>query len=164
MNFKLTKLHQFNGYKTGIYSINLENEQETLFERFLKENINLFKSEIIDINSRIVTINKKTGARDQFFKLKEGNPGDGVCALYDEPESNLRLYCIKYGSTLIVLGSGGHKPKNIRTLQENEKLKDENYLLRKISKRLTERIKNKEIKFSEDGTEFLGNLEFKDDE
>lgn len=164
MNFKLTKLHQFNGCKTGVYSINLENEQETLFERFLKENINSFKSEIIDINSRILTINSRTGARDQFFKFKEGNPGDGVCALYDEPDSNLRLYCIKYGSTLIVLGGGGHKPKNIRTFQENEKLNDENYLLRKISKLLTERITNKEIKFSEDGTEFIGNLEFKDDE
>lgn len=162
MNFKIVQLSQFSGYHAGIYSIYLENEQETLFERFLKENINLFKSEIIDINSRLITINKKTGARDIYFKLNEGNPGDGVCALYDKPESNLRLYCIKFGNTLVILGSGGEKPKNIRAFQDNDNLKDENYLLREISKQVTERIRNKEIQFSEDGTEIFGNLEFND--
>jgi hypothetical protein len=160
MNYKVKRLRQFNGSKAGIYSINLENEQETLFERFLKENINLFKSEIIDINSRLITINKKTGAIDIYFKLNEGNPGDGVCALYDKPKSNLRLYCIKFGNTLVILGSGGEKPKNIRAFQDNDKLKDENYLLREISKQITERIRNREIQFSEDGTEIFGNLEF----
>jgi hypothetical protein len=162
MNYQLKKLRQFNGNRAGIYSINLENEQETLFERFLKENINLFKSEIIDINSRLITINKKTGARDIYFKLNEGNPGDGVCALYDKPESNLRLYCIKYGNTLVILGGGGHKPKKLKAFQEDDKLTEENYLLREISKQITERIRNKEIRFSEDGTEIFGNLEFND--
>jgi len=102
MNFKIVKLSQFSGYHAGIYSIYLENEQQTLFERFLKENINSFKSEIIDINSRLITINKKTGAKDDYFKLNEGNPGDGVCALYDKQKSNLRLYCIKFGNTLVI--------------------------------------------------------------
>ena len=162
MNFKIEKLSQFSGYHAGIYSIYLENEQETLFERFIKENYNSFKSEIIDINSRLITINKKTGARDIYFKLNEGNPGDGVCALYDKPESNLRLYCIKYGNTLVILGGGGHKSKKLKAFQENDKLTEENYLLRKISEQITERIRNKEIQFSEDGTEIFGNLEFND--
>ena len=162
MNFKIVQLSQFSGYHAGIYSIYLENEQETLFERFIKENYNSFKSEIIDINSRLITINKKTGARDIYFKLDEGNPGDGVCALYDEPERNLRLYCIRFGNSLLILGSGGEKPKNIRAFQDNEKLKEENYLLRDISKQITERIRNKEIQFSEDGKEIFGKLEFND--
>lgn len=162
MNYQLKRLQQFNGIRAGIYSIYLENEQETLFERFLKENINLFKSEIIDINARLITINTKTGARDIYFKLNEGNPGDGVCALYDNPESNLRLYCIKYGNTLVILGGGGHKPKKLKAFQEDDKLTEENYLLREISEQITERIRNKEIQFSEDGTEIFGNLEFND--
>ena len=41
---------------------------------------------------------------------------------------------------------------------------NENYLLREISKKVTERIRNKEIEFSEDGTEIFGNLEFNDNE
>jgi hypothetical protein len=160
MSYKIVDLSQFSGNKTSIYSIYINDEQQTLFERFVKENISLFKSETIDIVKRLKTINNKTGAKEHFFKLDEGTPGDGICALYDTPNSNLRLYCIRYGSSILILGGGGNKPKNIRALQDDEKLKDENYLLRIISKQITERITNKEIYFSNDGTELLGNLEF----
>lgn len=162
MNYKIVQLSQFTGYHAGIYSIYLENEQETLFERFLKENYNSFKSEIIDINKRLKTINNETGARNQFFRHNEGKPGDGICALFDLPDSNLRLYCIRFGNSLLILGGGGHKAKNLKAFQEDDKLTDENYLLREISEQITERIKNREIQFSEDGTEIFGNLEFYD--
>lgn len=164
MNFEIIKLNQFSGNHAGIYSIYLEDEQQTLFERFIKENFNSFKSEIKDIVKRLKSINYMTGAREQFFKQNEGNPGDGVCALFDEPHSNVRLFCIRYGNSLVILGGGGHKSKRISAFQENKKLKDENYLLREISKRITERIKTREIEFSDDGTEIFGNLEFNDDE
>jgi hypothetical protein len=162
MKFKIVQLSQFNGNKAGIYSIYVFEEQKTLFECFLRENMVTFKSEIININKTIVAINKKTGARETFFKLNEGNPGDGVCALYDNPDSNLRLYCIRYGSSLIILGGGGFKPKNIRKLQDDEKLLKENYLLRNISALITERIKTEEIQFSDDENQLYGNLEFED--
>lgn len=76
----------------------------------------------------------------------------------------MRLYCIRYGNALIILGGGGNKPKNIRALQEDEKLRDENYLLRIISKLIEERTRSGEIEFSQDGTTFTGNLEFNTDE
>lgn len=164
MKFKIVQLSQFNGNKAGIYSIYLSDEQHTLFDCFLRENYNAFKSEIIDINQRIRTINSKTGAKEIFFKLNEGNAGDGVCALYDKPNSKLRLYCIRYGNSVVIIGSGGFKPKSIRALQEDKKLKEENYLLRKISDQITERIKSGEILFSEDETELYGNLEFDNNE
>lgn len=160
MKFKVVRLSQFNGNKAGIYSVYLIDEQITLFECFLRENMTAFKSEIIDINRRIIAINTKTGARDLFFKLDEGKPGDGVCALYDDPESNLRLYCIRYGNSLVILGNGGYKSKTIRAFQEDEKLKKENYLLREISALITERIRSGDIQFSDDGTGLYGDLEF----
>jgi len=160
MKFKIVQLGQFNGNKAGIYSVYLFDEQKTLFERFLMDNLITFKSEIININKTIIAINRKTGAREIFFKHNEGNLGDGVCALYDEPIKNLRLYCIRYGNSLVLLGGGGFKPKSIHKLQEDNKLREENYLLRKISALITERIKTGEIKFSDDGIELFGNLEF----
>ena len=162
MKFKVVQLSQFNGNKAGIYSVYLNDEQKTLFECFLKDNINAFKSEIISINKTIIAINSKTGARESFFKTNEGNPGDGVCALYDDPGSKLRLYCIRYGNSLVILGSGGPKPKTIRTLQEDEKLKTENYFLRRISELITERVKSDEISYSDDGTELYGDLDFEE--
>lgn len=58
---------------------------------------------------RLKIIGTKTGAREQFFKLHEGNPGDGVCALFDLPDKNLRLYCIRYNTQIIILGGGWNK-------------------------------------------------------
>ncbi|WP_010662950.1 hypothetical protein [Marinilabilia salmonicolor] len=164
MKFRIQKLEQFTGEQAGIYSIFLEDEQQTMFERFLKENISLFKSEIIDITQRIRAINEKTGAREQYFKFKEGIPGDGICALYDLPEKHLRLYCIRYGSSLLILGGGGLKEKDIRAFQENEKLTEENYFLREVSDLITERIKDGEIEYTADYTQLTGNLDFNTDE
>jgi len=128
MKCKLVKLLKFSGNKASVYSIIIGNEQETLFDKFLKENVYLFTSEIKDILMRLSTIGQKTGARIDFFKEFEGRPGDGVCALYDKPGSKLRLYCIRYGSQLIVVGNGGPKPKSIRAFQENDKLEDETHM------------------------------------
>ncbi|MCK4921826.1 MAG: hypothetical protein KAS71_12325 [Bacteroidales bacterium] len=109
---------------------------------------------------RLNTIAYKTGSREHFFKLKEGKPGDGVCALYDIPDSYLRLYCIRYGSSMLLLGGGGEKPKTIKRFQENEKLKKENYLLREISEEISIRIKSGDIEWEKDGMELTGELEF----
>ena len=128
------------------------------------ENSISFKGEILNILERIRTINEKTGARESFFKPNEGKPGDLVCALFDVPNSNLRLYCIRFGNSLIILGGGGEKKKTIKAFQEVDKLKEENYLLRKISAQIAERIKEKDITFSYDGTEITGELEFENNE
>ncbi|UVR14472.1 hypothetical protein [Parabacteroides distasonis] len=65
----------------------------------------------------------KTGAAEHFFKLNEGKPGDGVCALFDSPDKKLRIYCIRFANVAIVVGGGGYKPKNIRAYQESSSLK-----------------------------------------
>ena len=87
-------------------------------------------------------------------------PGDGVCALYDDPDKNLRLYCIRYGSLIVILGGGGHKPKNIKALQEDEKLTKENNLLKAISQEISSRIKDREISYTNDHMDFEGDLIF----
>ena len=95
-----------------------------------------------------------------FSKLYEGELGDGVCALYDEPHVNLRLYCIRYGSSLIIIGGGRFKPKSIHALQDNEKLKTENYLLRLIACKINKRIKDGILEFANDGKDLIGDNEF----
>lgn len=153
---KLVKIKELSGKAASIYSFVLNEDTETAFEKFIEENISTFKSEISDIINRLNVIGKDAGARLIYFKDKEGKPGDGVCALYDQPNSNLRLYCIHYGSQLILLGSGGPKPKSIRTLQENKKLEDENYLLRELSNIITQKMKDGEINLSD--MDFEGDL------
>lgn len=159
MEYRLVKIDELSGDETSIYTVYIEDESKTLFDLFLLENSTNFTNEVKDIVKRIRIIGK-IGARSQFFKLKEGAPGDGVCALYDTPNSNLRLYCIRYGTQIVILGNGGYKPKSIRALQEDEKLTQENLLLKTLSKEITQRLKEKDILNTNDGKDFEGDLTF----
>lgn len=149
MTYSLVELDEYSGKKTTVYSL-LDEKKETLFDKFIKENEKNHLKEVQNIAIRIKEMSKKTGIRDNFIKTKEGNPGDGICALYDDPNSNLRLYFIKYGSGLIVLGSGGQKSKEIKAFQEDDKLTKENYLLRNIVTEITKKMKDKDIWIAED--------------
>lgn len=164
MKYKLVRLRNLSGTETSIYSVFLEEEQQTLYDRFLKENINSFKDEVIDINERLKTIGNETGSRHSFFKDKEGAYGDFVCALYDNPDKNLRLYCIRYGTVCLVIGGGGPKSKSIKALQEDKKLTTENYLLREISNDIYKKMCNGEIQLTKDGMDFEGDLIFNTDD
>ncbi len=160
MKFEIVELDEFSGIKASIYSIYVSDASETLFDEFIGENETQFSNELGSITDRLELIGNITGAREQFFKPNEGTPGDGICALYDSPDKKLRLYCIRYGSVCIILGGGGMK--NVRALQDDEKLKTENYLLRFISKKITEALKNREIWWSSDGKRLEGNMIFED--
>ena len=104
----------------------------------------------------------KTGAAENFFKLNEGKPGDGVCALFDSPDKKLRIYCIRFANVAIVVGGGGYKPKNIRAYQESSSLKKEAETVVRISRIISEAIKNKDIHLDDNGF-FLGNLKLKEE-
>lgn len=164
MNFRLVKLTRFSGEEANIYSVFLIDKQKTLFDLFIDENKISFISELKDIFTRLIVIGNKTGARINYFAEFEGIPGDGICALFDTPDKMLRLYCIKYGTSIVILGGGGHKPKSVRAFQEVKKLEDENYLLREIADAINKRIRDKEIFYTEDYQDIDGNFEFYEDE
>jgi putative component of toxin-antitoxin plasmid stabilization module len=163
MKYKVVELEDFTGNAATIYSIIIDDEKHTLFDKFIEENKDIFKSELIDLITKLETIGQITGAREYFFKHDEGELGDGVVALFDDPDSNLRLYCIRYGTQIVILGGGGHKPKDIRAFQDDKKLTSENYQLRHISKQISTSIKEKRIKHSPCGFYLEGELEFQDE-
>lgn len=160
MKFEIVELDEFSGKKASVYSIWIDSLGKTLFDQFVEENEDSYTDELGSITDRLELIGNITGAREQFFKPNEGIPGDGICALYDSPDKKLRLYCIRYGSTCLILGGGGMK--NVRALQDDEKLKTENYLLRYISKKITEALKDQELWWSDDGKRLEGNMVFED--
>lgn len=157
MAFSLNRIDKLSGKKATVYSVQL-NEGTDLFDQFLNENSAEYGNDVKNILQRIRSISRKTGAQKHFFKTKEGKPGDGVCALYDTPDKNLRLYCIRMGNTVIILGGGGPKPEGVRALQEDPKLKHENYLLRDISNEITKKMRSGEIRFSDDELELMGEI------
>ena len=163
VKYRIIELENFSGPRGAVYSVILDGSSKTLFDLFLEENKVQYRKELRSIIDRIRVIGLKTGAREQFFKIYEGKPGDGVCALYDEEDSLLRLYCIRYASIAIILGGGGPKLKEISAWQEDKKLSEEVNILTEISKDISRRILNKELEWSYDGR-LIGNLNFMENE
>ena len=56
---RLVRIEQYSGDKAIFYSVIVDGEDETLFEKFLKENIGSFKDELINIDHRIRVMNEK---------------------------------------------------------------------------------------------------------
>lgn len=157
----MVEIEELTGEKLKVYSIITEDDEEegyTLYDRFVEENSVKFKKEVEDITARIEVMAKYTGIRDDFIKPGEGNLGDGISALYDKPDSNLRLYFIRFGNVAIILGSGGHKSKSIQRFQENPQLKNANFFLRKVSVMLNDAVQDGSLLISNEGLE--SNTEF----
>ena len=163
-NYEIVLLEDFNGTKASVYSVLPKGEELTLFEQFLEEYESEFQEEIWSIVDLIADINAKYGVRENLIKDKEGSPGDGLIALFDNPDKHLRLYALKYGSGIIILGGGGEKPKHVRAHQDDEKLTKEINKLKEIGKEIYQRILDKEIRYAPNEIELIGNLIFSDDD
>lgn len=81
--------------------------------------------------------------------------------MFDEPDYKLRLYCIKYGKEIVILGGGG--VKDVRAWQDDPKLNEEASLIIKIAKEINQAIKEKDIKYSNDYMRLEGDLTFEID-
>lgn len=164
MNFKLVKLDKLSGRKASIYVVVPFGKPQSLFEQFLEDHAVQYPAELEDIVKRLMVIGHDIGARIDFFKPNEGKLGDLVSALYDDPEHNLRLYCIRYSNTTIILGGGGLKSKKIRRWQEDQKLTKHANEMITISKMILQRTREKEITWSYNQRDLLGDLDFNEDE
>jgi len=59
----LVKINKLSGAACSVYSIKVNGEEDTLLEKFIKENIDSFKSETKEIIQRLRTRGRFTGAR-----------------------------------------------------------------------------------------------------
>jgi hypothetical protein len=164
VEYEIVKLSLLSGTQCTVYSIIPERGGLTLYDVFINENIADFREKVRDINNRLKLIGTKHGARHSYFKHFEGRYGDGVCALYDLPEKNLRLYCIRYGSDVIILGGGGLKTKETMAWQDDTKLTEEATRMIEYAKDIARRMDSGEIYMSRDKPELEGNFYFFEDE
>lgn len=161
MGFAIVEIPELSGPCCKIYSIAYDGSEDTLLDSFLDGMLEQYPDEVTELWNRLMFMGLEGGAREQFFRLNEGKPGDGVVALLKEPDFPLRLYGIRYGTILLVLGSGGYKPKGIRSWQDDPKLSQRVEEMIRISEMITNRIKDKDIIINNNGS-LEGELIFED--
>ncbi len=169
MNYEIVEMESYSGSKAKVYSIIPEGEVETLFEKFIDENIGEFKEEVKEILRRLKQIGHTTGARESYFKHEGDNDfvnnnGKFVWALYDDEERKLRLYCIRFSNVAIILGGGGRKDKSTKKWQDDEKLSEEARKVMAYAEIIFKQLEDGEIYWSNDGTELQGNFKNYDNE
>ena len=148
---ELIELDEFNCGAGHIYSVAVDGADQTLYDLFLEENEGDYRAELGEIAHKLNTMSTWTGFTDNYFKLNEGKPGDGVCAITDL-KGKLRLYCIRFGNILLVLGGGGPKSKLIRAYEDDPKLLSENLMIRAVSDAMAKAIREKDLILEEDGS------------
>jgi hypothetical protein len=159
VEFSLKEIASLSGTGCVIYSIVEDKEKDSLFDMFLQENYPTNKKEVDGILDKLEAIGD-IGAKEHYFRQNEGKPGDGVCAIDDSSSRKkiLRLYCIRYGSVLLILGGGG--PKKVRRWQDDSVLKKQVEKLISYSKKIDELKKeqSEELSWNDDKTRFVGTI------
>lgn len=140
------------GGKAKFYSIKFDGEELSEAEKFFDSLSEEYSKGAEALAQKIERMAERVGCPDYMFKMSESKRTDNICALYDE---ELRLYCLRYGNTTVILGNGGVKPKGIRTYQEKEDLYEAVKALQGIEPVIYQEIISKELRQLDSG-EFVG--------
>lgn len=149
MNHEIVELSH-SGRHAKIYTIINLDTNITLYQDFLQTYSKTHRDEIRDIINTLELMGKSKGIATHLIKDNEGSPGDGIVALFDNPDRNLRLYGIKFGSGIIILGGGGIK--DVRAWQDDPILKAKVEILKKFSKIINVKIRDRDIMITKDDT------------
>ncbi len=148
-DFKIKEQESLSGDMARIYSVILDGDTNTLLEQFFEENQSYTKA-LNKILQKLYVMAHEIGCKRSLFKEGEGDLEDGMVAI--NHTGTLRLYGIYFNDTLIILGSGGYKPPQVRAYQDYPPLFEKAQQMKDIAKEIYRRIKNRELKIGQDGT------------
>lgn len=141
----------------NFYTIRFDGEKNTEFDKFISNFIGKkeFEKDLQIITYWIDKIGEK-GALERHFRL-EGKMRDRVSAIPIEV-SKLRLYCLRISDNILILGNGGHKPKNQRAYNTDPHLNKCVEMLAELDAHLKKREIQKGITIN--GKNIIGDLSF----
>jgi len=145
------------GIQGTLYTIQLENKNKTEFEKFLTNSIINKTGDFQELVAQLMDMLNRHGFQERFFKEKESSPLDAVVAF--PKRGNIRLYCCYYSRHVLIAGLGGLK--TTLTYQEDPELHRCIMLMAEVSRRIDQRIREKELWI--DGNRFCGNLIFEEE-
>lgn len=120
----------------SIYTIQLQGEVETEFDKFLiNKEVAKEQDSLSRLVSKLEAMSDDYGFESELFKEEEGSRWDYVVALR---EGQLRLYCLRIENVLLIVGNGG--VKTVRTYQQDPHLSASVEDLQEVHKVLMSRI------------------------
>jgi hypothetical protein len=153
VKFSIINIEPLSGSKAQVYSIKFEDKYASELTIFVHKFHDTHPQIIDEAIQRIKLIAQREGIQNSFFR-RESSESHNVFRLLETKD--IRLYCIKFGETLLLFGSGGIKKNKTKKLKENPYLENEVKKLQKVEDSINKRIKSGQLSITSVG--FIGNL------
>lgn len=139
------------------FTINIDDHEDSEFLKFSRDLVKNEKSDELGKISLLLGKIGENGGEERYFRAG-GKRSDNLWELPDHYilKSKYRLYCLRYGTTVVILGNGGEK--KTRTYQQDPILNDHVEILQAVDAVIRQMIKSGDIIF--DGKKITGKLEF----
>ena len=161
MNFKFEIKDVYSGTKATLYTYHVLKNDKHAFELFIDKYQNRGIKEFDELMTRLMTMAETSGCNEIFFKPEHDDIPELQRIITDVKESELRLYCLRFSSQLLIIGSGEIKPINkVKRWQDSHILKKCVDELIYIHHKIQYRINTSQIIIN--GSQIQGNLLFKD--
>ena len=154
MKFSIINIEPLSGTKAKVYSVKFEEKYASELVIFVHKFHDTHPQIIDEAIQRIRLIAQREGFQNSFFR-RECSETHNVFRLFETKD--IRLYCIKFDTTLLLFGSGGIKKNKEKKLKDNPYLEKEVKKLQKIEDAINKRIKSGELSITSEG--FIGNLD-----
>ena len=138
-----------------LYSVRFAGEKETELEKFLYNELLHKEKGFNEIVQRLSSMTDSLGYREQFFEMNEGLRTDSVAAL---KRGRIRLYCLRWSSSLLIVGTGGLK--TAQTYQKDMALRHIVPELQELDKLIMMRQRSGDIEIDHNNGSMRGNLIF----
>ena len=154
-NFAIIELlDEFLFDRVTYYSVKLENKEVNEFEDFIlkhQDNKNL-ENEFDDILSWLEVMGEEHGAKQHLFRNEMKADALPPSAQYLKIiyHENLRLYCMRISTQIVILFNGGVKSKKARTAQDCPSVKPHFVLANILAGKIEKLITDKELTYSND--------------
>lgn len=140
--------------KVTYYTIQMEEEDSSLFLQFINNHENKYQEQLSLIRSWLSKIGKDIGAKERYFRVERFRGGDTRAlpppSKFINIECNLRLYCMRINDNIVILYNGALKTAN--TAQECDNVRPHFLLANKLSKAIDKAIEEGDIEIDfEDG-------------
>ena len=136
-----------------LYSLRFDGEKETELAKFLQSQLLREEKGFNEIVQRLSSMTDSLGFREQFFEMNEGSRTDSVAAL---KRGRIRLYCLRWSTSLLNVGTGG-----LKTAQKDMTLRHIVPELQELDKLIMMRMRSGDIEIDHNNGSMRGNLTFK---
>ena len=154
---KVIKIEGFTGKAVNYYTVHIEERERNEFEDFIFRHI--LNTEIeVQLNYLNETLERfsKQGAKEHYFRSEgpfHALPPPAKYIEVDFGREQLRLYCLFISKNIVFLFNGGIKTKD--KAQDCENVKGYFQEANKITQRIDELIRDRQIEFDQGRTNIL---------